>query len=58
MSTDYGDDRFDADNSEGNSLSSGYDDMDIHSRDRALDDALFGFFRKQKNTSVASILQR
>lgn len=25
MSTDYGDDRFDADNSEGNSLSSGND---------------------------------
>ncbi|CAM0904649.1 unnamed protein product [Alopecurus aequalis] len=42
-----GDDLFDDDNSELNSLSSGFDGTDIAPRDRLLDDALFGFFREQ-----------
>ncbi|KAM0845570.1 hypothetical protein ACQ4PT_056281 [Festuca glaucescens] len=42
-----GDYHYDAGNSEGNSLSSGNDDMEYQTRDRLLDDALFGFFRKQ-----------
>ncbi|XP_047080136.1 uncharacterized protein LOC124690851 [Lolium rigidum] len=49
---EYGDYLYDAGNSEGNSFSSGNDDMEYQTRDRVLDDALFGFFRKQAVKSL------
>ncbi|XP_047080135.1 uncharacterized protein LOC124690850 [Lolium rigidum] len=49
---EYGDYLYDAGNSEGNSFSSGNDDMEYQTRDMLLDDALFGFFRKQAVKSL------
>jgi hypothetical protein len=47
-----GSDYFDVGHSEANSTSSNNDDMEGQTRDKMLDDALFGFFRKQALKSL------